>query len=128
MDFLFSFLGFLAIILLVAFLITRLATSAQGDKPFDIHTISPDDDWVGKAFDYASKKITESQYNRIGKPVRTQQGEYRAAFLKDAEKIYDELYIVCCDENGFSEDFAQYCIASHPDPVRRELRDILIEY
>ena len=128
MEFFIIFFGLLAIIFFIIYLVFKPGQDDYDDEPFDIHSISPDDEWVEKSFESAAKSITENQYRRIGKPVRTQQGEYRAAFLKDVEKNCDEFYMVCCDENGFSDEFVQYCVAALPDPVRMELPRVLIDY
>lgn len=128
MGFFFLFLAFILLIIFLVVVIPRDYYDDYDDEPFDIHSISPDDEWVEKSFESAAKNITENQYSRIGKPVRTQQGEYRAAFLKDVEKICDELYMVCCDENGFIEDFIRYCDAALPNSLRKEFPPVLINY
>ena len=127
-NFFLFFIVFPIILCLIILIPILMVRSIRENKAFDIHEISPDEDWVLKSFDSAAHIITEYQYNLTGKCIRTQQGYYRAAFQKDAEKNYDELYMVCCDENGFSDDFMLFCSAFYPDPIRKDLRDILIKY
>jgi hypothetical protein len=113
--------GALCLLVLLLLLLRKL-------RRFRVRRVSVRAAWVRQGFDRAAKQITEAEYELLERPVQTQTGQYRAAFLKDARKTMEDAMALCCGPTGFSEEFCRYCEAQRPRPRRKDLPELVTEF
>ena len=98
------------------------------NKPLDIEALSVGDALVSKAFLNYAIGVTADEYRNLGKPIKTQKGEYRANFMNDANKKTARYMKDCLSGSRFSDDFCIFTRTHYSDARIRDLSDIIASF
>ena len=118
-------IGVLAIVAAIAVEVFKII---QNNRTFDASDVSLDDKWVEKAFFSYAEDLTEEAFGRLGKPIKTQKGEYRVNFINQANKVAANAIDICCEGDLLSKDFCRYIEKEYPGIKRKDLDLAIFDY
>ncbi len=115
----------IALVIAVPLIFNEVAEQKRLLTPLDVESLSFYNGDIQKIiYEIASGNVTR-EYSKLAKPIMTQKGQYRAAFLKDVDRERGRLISDCGFESNFKQAFKSFVNDNYPEALTRDLESII---